>query len=112
MRPEMLGLDGFVSAKPEKIAVPSAHKHAKRILQRFTRMSEITMLRQCDLSKPPPHTVTDYAIQYNFPLDIFQEHAISAIDQGHNILVCAKTGSGKTLCYLIPILNELASQKR
>jgi superfamily II RNA helicase len=55
------------------------------------------MLRICDLSKPPEHTVTDYATKYSFPLDIFQEHAIAAIDQGHNVLVCAKTGSGKTL---------------
>jgi len=55
------------------------------------------MLRQVDLSKAPEHKVTDYAIQYKFPLDIFQEHAISAIDQGHNVLICAKTGSGKTL---------------
>ena len=65
------------------------------------------MLRQVDLSKPPEHTVTDYAIKYKFPLDIFQEHAISAIDQGHNVLVCAKTGSGKTLCYIIPVLEIL-----
>jgi len=55
------------------------------------------MLRQVDLSKSPEHKVIDYAIQYKFPLDIFQEHAISAIDQGHNVLICAKTGSGKTL---------------
>jgi superfamily II RNA helicase len=75
-------------------------------------MSQTTMLRSCDLSKPPPHIVQDYAIKYNFPLDIFQEHAISAIDQGHNVLVCAKTGSGKTLVAEYAIADALRKNKR
>jgi len=37
------------------------------------------MLRQVDLSKPPEHKVQEYAIEYKFPLDIFQEHAIKYI---------------------------------
>ena len=70
------------------------------------------MLRICDLTKKPEHTVTDYAQKYNFPLDIFQEHAISAIDQGHNVLVCAKTGSGKTLVGEYQIAHSLKQGKR
>ena len=70
------------------------------------------MLRQVDLSKPPEHIVTDYAIQYKFPLDIFQEHAISAIDQSHNVLVCAKTGSGKTLVGEYQIAHSLRKGQR
>lgn len=70
------------------------------------------MLRICDLSKPPAHTVTEYAATYTFPLDIFQEHAISAIDQGHNVLVCAKTGSGKTLVGEYQIAHSLKQGKR
>jgi len=70
------------------------------------------MLRICDLTKKPEHIVSDYAQKYNFPLDIFQEHAISAIDQGHNVLVCAKTGSGKTLVGEYQIAHSLKQGKR
>jgi superfamily II RNA helicase len=34
---------------------------------------------------------------FNFPLDAFQQDACNAIRRGDNVLVCAKTGSGKTL---------------
>ena len=45
----------------------------------------------------------DLACLFPFPLDPFQKHAIKAIHEGHNVLVTAKTGSGKTLVgeYLI-----------
>lgn len=39
----------------------------------------------------------EMAIQYPYPLDAFQQHAISAIHKEENVLVTAKTGSGKTL---------------
>jgi superfamily II RNA helicase len=70
------------------------------------------MIRICDLTKKPEHTVTTYAAKYTFPLDIFQEHAISAIDQGHNVLVTAKTGSGKTLVGEYQIAHSLKQGKR
>ena len=70
------------------------------------------MLRLCDLTKQPVHKVETYATEYKFPLDIFQEHAISAIDQGHNVLVCAKTGSGKTLVGEYQIAHSLREGKR
>jgi superfamily II RNA helicase len=70
------------------------------------------MLRLCDLTKEPTHKVGDYAIQYPYKLDIFQEHAISAMDQGHNVLVCAKTGSGKTLVAEYAIAHCLRQGKR
>jgi len=34
---------------------------------------------------------------YTFPLDPFQKHAVAAIQSSENVLVTAKTGSGKTL---------------
>lgn len=70
------------------------------------------MLKICDLSKPPVHQVKEYAQTYPYKLDIFQEHAISAIDQGHNVLVCAKTGSGKTLVGEYQIAHSLKQGKR
>jgi superfamily II RNA helicase len=69
-------------------------------------------LNICDLSKEPSHKVSEYAIQYPYKLDIFQEYAISAIDQQHNVLVCAKTGSGKTLVAEYAIAHCLKQGKR
>lgn len=45
----------------------------------------------------------DLACSFPFPLDPFQKHAIKAIHEGNNVLVTAKTGSGKTMVgeYLI-----------
>ncbi len=49
----------------------------------------------------PPDS--DLACAFPFPLDPFQKHAVKGIHEGRNVLVCAKTGSGKTMVgeYLI-----------
>jgi ATP-dependent RNA helicase DOB1 len=61
-------------------------------------------LQNPDISKSPlslpPHP-------YNFPLDPFQQHAITAIARDENVLVCAKTGSGKTLVGEYQIYHSL-----
>lgn len=53
----------------------------------------------------PPHP-------YSFALDPFQEHAFCAISAGENVLVCAKTGSGKTLVGEYQIHCSLQRGKR
>jgi len=40
-----------------------------------------------------------------------QENAIRTIVAGHNAVVSTGTGSGKTNCFLIPVLNELLREK-
>ena len=47
------------------------------------------------------------AIDYSFPLDPFQKHAIAAISRDENVLVTAKTGSGKTLVGEYQIAHSL-----
>lgn len=59
-----------------------------------------------------PAPVADPAISYSFPLDNWQQHAIAAIHAGHNVLVTAKTGSGKTLVGEYQIAHSLRAGKR
>ncbi|KAK3729618.1 hypothetical protein QZH41_017670 [Actinostola sp. cb2023] len=39
-----------------------------------------------------------------------QQKAITAVLEGRNTIINAETGSGKTLCYLLPIVNELINK--
>lgn len=41
-----------------------------------------------------------------------QRQAIPKVMRGHNILCAAETGSGKTLCYLLPIVQRLLAEKQ
>ena len=50
------------------------------------------MLRIADTSQAP-----EVETNYTFPLDPFQKCAVAAIQARENVLVTAKTGSGKTL---------------
>lgn len=70
-------------------------------------------LIQPDLTKIPTTDKYDTTkIPFTFSLDPFQQHAVSAIQQEHNVLVCAKTGSGKTLVGEYQIHYSLAKSKR
>jgi superfamily II RNA helicase len=61
-----------------------------------------------DITKPvelPDHP-------YTFSLDPFQQHAIRAIANDEHVLICAKTGSGKTLVGEYQIYHSLKKGKR
>jgi superfamily II RNA helicase len=49
---------------------------------------------------------------FPFPLDHFQENAIAALDGGKSVVVCAPTGSGKTLIGEYAIYRALARNRR
>ena len=70
-------------------------------LSAFLKIPDISQL--CEALPPHPYT---------FPLDPFQQHAISAIARDENVLVCAKTGSGKTLVGEYQIYQSLNKEKR
>jgi ATP-dependent helicase YprA (DUF1998 family) len=56
-----------------------------------------------------------YALKKHFPLErslyIHQETAIRKVIEGKNVIVATGTGSGKTECFLLPIINELMREK-
>lgn len=62
-----------------------------------------------DLTKLPEYVPSH---PYTFPLDPFQQHAMYAISKDENVLVCAKTGSGKTLVGEYQIYHSLSKGKR
>ena len=45
------------------------------------------------------------------PLYVHQEQALRKAIEGRNLIVSTGTGSGKTECFLLPILNELLREK-
>jgi antiviral helicase SKI2 len=55
---------------------------------------------------------SDLAVNYTFQLDPFQKHSIRAISREENVLVTAKTGSGKTLVGEYQIAHSLRKGKR
>ena len=64
-----------------------------------------TYLQLVDTAVDSPHEPQDFT--FSFPLDPFQKYAIAAIDKDENVLVTAKTGSGKTLVAEYAIIHAL-----
>lgn len=78
-----------------------------------------TLSAETYLTNIPPNTPctdpipeSDMAITYPFPLDHWQQHAIAAISREQNVLVTAKTGSGKTLVGEYQIAHSLKNGSR
>ncbi len=58
-------------------------------------------------SKKPNSRLYKKNLPLDRPLYLHQEKAIRTIESGNNAVVSTGTGSGKTNCFLIPVLNEL-----
>jgi ATP-dependent helicase YprA (DUF1998 family) len=51
------------------------------------------------------------ALPVDRPLYLHQEQAVRKISAGRNVIVASGTGSGKTECFLLPILDALTEEK-
>jgi superfamily II RNA helicase len=69
-------------------------------------------LRIVDPAAPCADMPTTLAYNYPYPLDPFQQHAVAAIHRHENVLVTAKTGSGKTLVGEYQIAHSLSKGRR
>ena len=69
-------------------------------------------LKIANVKQGPAEMPTDPPISYPYPLDPFQQHALKAICQEENVLVTAKTGSGKTLVGEVQIAYSLKKGMR
>ena len=55
------------------------------------------MVKICSTTEYTETKYNEYFEKYDYPLHIFQKFAIEGIVSGNHVLVCAPTGSGKTL---------------
>jgi superfamily II RNA helicase len=58
------------------------------------------------------HPLPEFNQLFPFQLDAFQQEAIAALEADHSIVVCAPTGSGKTLIGEYAIYRALTRQRR
>ena len=63
-----------------------------------------------DLEKGKPQSY-QRKLPLDRPLYFHQQRAIEKIVAGNNVVVSTGTGSGKTNCFLIPVINELLREK-
>lgn len=61
--------------------------------------------------KLEPVAENDRELKLDRPLYLHQEHALCLANEGHNLVVTTGTGSGKTECFLIPIINHLLCEQ-
>lgn len=62
-------------------------------------------------AKKPNGKLYKRCLPIDRPLYIHQEQAIRTIVKGNNAVISTGTGSGKTNCFLIPVLNELLQEE-
>lgn len=62
-------------------------------------------------AKKPDTSLYKKCLPINRPLYLHQEKAIRTIVSGKNAVISTGTGSGKTNCFLIPVINELLREQ-
>lgn len=64
------------------------------------------------MNYPAPSPELDLGLIFPFELDRFQKDAIASLNAGRSVVVCAPTGSGKTLIGEYAIYRALSQRKR
>src|SRR5256885_13525663 len=64
------------------------------------------------MTTPPSGQLAGFVEQLSFTLDDFQRRACQALENGHGVLVCAPTGSGKTVVGEFAVHLALAAGRK
>ena len=94
--------EGAVSKGPY-LEVSDSYKTGKSLEQIIEEGGVSPLFRQLEGDIPDG----DKEIQINRGLYLHQERALRKTNQGRNLIVTTGTGSGKTECFIIPIINHL-----
>ncbi len=98
-------LDKTVSSGPY-VEIKDSFKSGKSIQELIENGILSTLFTELEVNKKysPKLPITR-------PLYLHQEKAVEKIVSGKNVVVSTGTGSGKTNCFLIPVINELLREK-
>lgn len=88
------------------IEIKDSFKSGKSIEQMINEGKLSTLFK--DLEKDKKYSPK---LPISRPLYLHQEKAIEKIVAGRNVVVSTGTGSGKTNCFVIPVINELLREK-
>lgn len=102
-------LDEIISKGPyvELNKIFKTGKSIQDLIDEGTLSKEFKNLEKGKMQYPDP----DIKLPIDRPLYYHQEQAIRKAVNGDNLIVSTGTGSGKTNCFLIPVINELLKEK-
>lgn len=88
-------------------SINGVNEYAPFVAEREKDEAEKTSFKNFRISEELLETL--HRIDIRHPTTV-QRQAIPKVMRGHNILCAAETGSGKTLCYLLPIVQRLQAR--
>ena len=88
------------------VDIKDSFKSGKSIEELVNKGTLSPLFRKLEMDKKYPPK-----LPLSRPLYLHQEKAIEKIVAGKNVVVSTGTGSGKTNCFLIPVINELLREK-
>lgn len=103
---EALEEEGAITKGPY-LSINDSFKIGKSLAQLIDRGEVSALFKKLEGNKPDK----EKEIQLNRALYLHQEQAVRTINNNKNMVVTTGTGSGKTECFIIPIINYLLKEK-
>lgn len=90
------------------VEIKDSFKSGKTIEELITDGTLSPLFRELEKNKNEKYS---HKLPITRPLYLHQEKAVEKIVSGRNVVVSTGTGSGKTNCFLIPVINELLREQ-
>lgn len=100
-------LEGIIDAGPY-LEINDVFKTGKSMNQLIDEGVLSPLFRNLEAGKP---VTMNRMLPLDRPLYLHQEKAITRIAGGDNLVISTGTGSGKTNCFLIPVIDELLKEQ-